>query len=547
MGTRPFLTILTGMILLVTPMYANASQDLVLIEVNGEAITSADLERMIVESHATGMSSDRAEGLVPLLLQKAVRDRLILQDAFAMGMGDDPAIAGPIEEEATRKAISLYSRSQVELPTVSDEEIRQYYEDYYHRVQLRQISFASAEECRSAIRQIESGEVTMGELATRVSLDGLKSRGGLNKDLYWADLDFTLRDACEFLEVGAYSEPFEFNGNWAFVRVESRTPVDDAGFADRSEAIRLTIRNYKYEQVWKEFVTGRMASVEVQVNQELLAGIREDEAMLYRGEFKLGSEAPFLVIDPGHYITDRRFREAMSETAMEMGTSTFEAVLERALDEQKEVLVLALDAEQAGYFEDPEVVEYYQSRLESVVLNAYLKENIADRIVFNRDEYVAFYEEHADEFRGAEEVRMSIMTSDDEALIREAAQRLSEGADFDRVRADVEGRDEKVLAKSASWSPITVFNDDIVAAASGLEVGQTSAPVKFGRGWLIFRLDGRREGSVPPIEMVDSKIREALYYQEFSELLDEHLARLEEGAVIVRHEDRIRAWAQDES
>ena len=131
-------------------------------------------------------------------------------------------------------------------------------------------------------------------------------------------------------------------------------------------------------------------------------------------------------------------------------------------------------------------------------------------------------------------------------MIEDAAARLADGADFDYVRSQVEGRDVD-SGGAASWSPITVFSDDINEALVGMEVGETSPPIAFGRSWMIFRLDGRREGSVEPIEAVDGPIREALYYKEFSRLLDEHLARLQEVSVIERHEDRIRAWAQSES
>jgi len=518
----------------------------VLIEVNGEPITSADLEMAIMDAHRAGLSVDQQKGLVPRLLQKAVRDRLILQDAFAMGMGDDPTIAGPIEEEAIRKAISLYARSKVDLPEVSDDEVRDYFDQYYHRIQLRQISLASPDECGAAMHRINRGEVSMGTLATEISLDGLKSRGGLNKDLYWADLDFALRAAAESLEVGEFSDPFEFNGNRTFIRVESRTPPDEAEFVEREEFIRLTIRNQKYEDAWKALVADHVDGVEVQVNEDVMAGIKADEDILYRGEFKVGTEAPLLVIDPGHVISERQFRLAMSTTAMEMGTSTFEEILERVINDQTEILVLALYAERAGFYEDPEVVDYYQSRLEAVVLNAYLKEYIADRIFFDRDEFRQFYEDHADDFRGPEEVRLSILTSDEEAVVQEAARRLKGGVDFDYLRAEIEGRDVDLYTESPSWSPVSVFSEQIATAAVALEVGQTSEPLPFGRSWLIFRLDGRRQGSVPPMEMVDGAIREALYNKQFAALLDEHLARLEEASVIVRHEDRIKAWAEDE-
>ena len=522
-------------------------EELVLVEVNDDVITGADLDRLIMEAHGEGMDGGSAEGLVPKLLEKAIRDRLILQDAYSMGMGDDPLFTKPSERAAIRKAISLYTRSQVELPEVSDAEIREYFETYYHQIQMRQMSLDSAEACRDAMDRIRSGEVTMGTLATQESLDPLKLKGGLQNQMYWADVDFDMRAASESLEPGGFSEPFEYKGRWTFIRVESRTPIDPDEYTRRENYIRGVLRNYKYEIVWAEMVERHLDQVEVQVDDALLAGVRADEDILFRGEFRDGSQDPVIWIDEDHALVDQEFRISMSKRAMQMGDSPFEEILEVAVREQTEQLVLAWFAERAGYFEDPEVQDVYTSRLESAMLNAYLEENIGLKIVLDPDEYRQFYEDHKAEFTGPEEIRMSVLTSADEQLVREASQRLSEGADFDYVRAEVEGRESESASKAESWSPITVFSDEIIEAMQGMKVGDASPPIRFGYGWMIFRLDGRRPGSVAPIEEVDKEIRSAMFYQEFQEMLDEHLARLESASVIVRHEDRVREWARSES
>ena len=388
---------------------------------------------------------------------------------------------------------------------------------------------------------------SMGTLAAKYSLDPMKARGGLHNDKYWADLENELRDASIGVEVGQISRPFAYREVWSFIRVESRTPVDPADLSRFEPYIRSVLRTQQYKRVWAEFVAEHEARVEVQVNQDVLDGLSEDEAILYHGEFKQGTEVPVLAIDPGHFVTESQFRESMSHEAMSMGEASFTEILNSTIEVQREQLVLAYFAEKEGYFEDPEVLKLYEDEMDRVVLNAYLEEYIGAKIRFNRAEFVKFYEEHADEFRGAEEIRMSILTSADETVILAADARLKEGADFDYLRAEIEGRDVSVITESSTWSPVTVFSDEIVAVAAGLEPGESSGPIRFGTGWLIFRLDGRREGSVKPIEEVDGAIREALYVRKFSELLDEHLARLESVSVITRYEDRIRAWAESES
>jgi parvulin-like peptidyl-prolyl isomerase len=544
-----FKRVLALLALLVASGFAasGAEEPSVLAEVNGVPITSADLERMIVSQHRGGsMSMSAAEGLVPRLLEKAIRDELILQDAFAMGMGEDPDLTEPIRHKAIRRAVSMFAREEMDVRPVTEEQVEHFFLAYYHRIQIRPVSLGTPEECVDALQRIDAGEVTMGELAAKESLDSKKFRGGLHNDIHWADVDTLLRNASRDLQAGEYSGPFQYGDFWSFIRVESRTPPDRSELPTYENFIRGVLTAQGEKRAWDEWVSELRTGVEFQTDDALLAEIREDESELYRGEFKHGSEAPLIWIDEDHALTDEGFRRAMSTTAMSMGGSSFEEILTVALGEQSEYLALWLAADQGGWLERPEVIEYYESELEQVVLDTYLDENIGQKIRFNREEYEQFYLDHQEDFRGDDQVRLSIMTTTDEAAIREAAERLGEGADFEYVRADVEGR-EPSTALTPNWAPITSFNEKIIEAVSRLEVGGTSAPVPYGSGWMILRLDGRREGPVRPMAEVDGSIRQALYYREFSELLDRHLERLAEASDIVRYEDRIRAWAEAES
>ena len=76
----PFATCLLAITLmftcLVTTMaLAEGAAELVLAEVNGTPITGADLEQMIIESHRAGGLVGMEQGLVPRLIEKAIRDQ----------------------------------------------------------------------------------------------------------------------------------------------------------------------------------------------------------------------------------------------------------------------------------------------------------------------------------------------------------------------------------------------------------------------------------------------------------------------------------------
>lgn len=519
----------------------------VLVEVNGVPITGADLDALIVEYHQSGpMTAEAAEGLVPKLLEKAIRDELILQDALAMGMAEDPQIEGPIRSRTIKRAIALYGRETIKVEPVTDQQVEEFFDAFYHKVKIRQLSTGTPEECLDALRRIQSGEVTMGALATQISLDPKGPRGGLHNDLHWADVDTMLREAAKDLEISEFSPPFRYGGVWSVIRIESRTPPDRSELPQFERFIRGVLRSQAEESAWSAFVEARRKELSIEVDQAVLDRVREDEEILYRGDFKDGSTDVLMKIDAGHGVTEQEFRVAMSTVAMGMGGADFEEILDASIEDQERFLTMWWCADRDGWLQRPEVVEFHDRELERAVLTTYLDENIGRKVRLDRDEYERFYRDHQDDFRGADEVRMSILIANDEPTIRDAARRLSEGADFEYVRAEVEGRDAESAGLS-KWSEITAFNDGVVAALESMAVGDTSDPLPYNDRWMILRLDARRPGQVPPIEEVDGAIREALYYKEFARQLDAHLARLTAASAIVRHEDRIRAWAENES
>ena len=230
-------------------------EPLVLVEVNGVAVTGDDLDAMIRDVHrGGGLTASNSEGLVPRLLEKAIRDQLLLQDAYAMGMDQDDSVVRPVEQKATDRAISLYSQSQAELPEVTDADIRASFEEYYRRIKVRVVSLRTAAECEQAISRIRSGEITMGAFAVENSLDSWSSRGGLLRGEYWADVEMDLRDVLRGLEPGEFSEPIEFRGNWGFVRIDSAEPAAAGDYTKFEEKIRRSILEDQSKEAWARLV-----------------------------------------------------------------------------------------------------------------------------------------------------------------------------------------------------------------------------------------------------------------------------------------------------
>ena len=523
-----------------------AEEPTVLIEVNGEPITSQQLDSMIMLSHGAMDMTQTDEQLMVRLLEKAVNDALIVQEAVAMELHEDPVLVSKVEEEATKVAVAEYLKDAFVPPTeVSEEEILTFFDDMYHRIQLRQISLRTRAEAEETRAMVLAG-ADMDALAREVSLDSKKPRGGLHNFIHWADLEVPLREQSVDLAVGEMSEVFPYREAFAFVRCEQRSEPDRAELETYRNFIKGVLVSQEQDAAWDEFVDGLEAQTPVEVRQDVLDRMRADAHLVFRGEFRVQSETPVLVIDDEQFMTEGEFRERTGTLAMEMGDQDFETILEASLEREVERLLARAHAARGGYFEHPEVVAAYDATMEEELISHYLNETVVSKIWFDREEFVAFYEEHQDDFRGDEEVKISFLLLESLEAAENAVERLAQGADFEYLRKELK-QDAHSGGDAGKWAPLRMFAPDIVEAVGTMQVGDTSQALPFNSRYMVLRLDGRREGEVLPMEAVDMDIRQALFQRKFAELLDEQLKLLKERSDIVRHEDRIRKYFSAES
>jgi parvulin-like peptidyl-prolyl isomerase len=512
--------------------------------VNGEAITSQDLEEMIMGRHQSGDPSAMVNRDLRRLVDKAIHDRLILQEALVMGLDAEPAVIIPVEERLAAGAVKAFAADQFPAPPpVSEDQIRRTFERSYWKMQLRQVSAeteAQARELRARVRQGES----MEQLAVELSIDPRRISGGLHRTKYWADVEDALKDPVRGLEVGELSDVFPYGAGWSFARIEEKVDVDPADFGRFEGKIRGILTTQAQEVAWEGWIETLQRELPVRVDDQALNRLRADQGALFQAAFLKESDQIALSIDPEHVVTEGELRRAVSHQAMNDGTAAFEVVLQRGIDELSEKLVLRTRAEQMGYYERAELMAQYHRDLEQSMLEMYLEEVIASRIRFKREEFQEFYEEHAEEFRGPEEFRLAMFVVQDEEQAREAAERLAGGADFDFVRRQYTSEHG---AADSKWTPIELFSSEIKDAVLPLDVGQTTPAIDTAAGWVLIRVDGRRPGAVRPMEEVEMPIRQALFQRKFNELLDEHIKLLKEHSEIVVYEDRIESYFTSES
>ncbi len=519
---------------------APASTD-TLVLVNGDPITVGDLDEMIMGAHKSFDLQAEGSGIVDRLLTKRINDILIIQDALAAGMDEEPELIDLVEGRRRSYAIRAYVKDHLTLPaSPPPDSVMAYFDRYYWQIQVRRISVRTWQEAAD-LRLAVMGGADMDSLARELSLDTKKVNGGLYNLLYWADLENRIRDQIATLEVGEYSGIFPYNDSFSFVRVEQRIPVDHSAFSRFEKRITPDVLALNNQQLWDDFVDDLIATMEIEESMAGLAAIIADSSMVLTGEFLRNDSTPVIQVSGGGAVTGTELRKAISHEVMQNALAPFSENLNTARRKTTSKLVLAKAARARGYFEDPEVETLVAKDLEQGLIETYLTDTVGSRIKFKRTEFEEFYEQNKEKFRGPEEVSLDILILDNQADAEEASKRLAEGADFGFIFAEYNPGQEATLGKSRYIKKDQLskpFRDQL----ANMEPGDSSQAVEMPMGWMVFKLVGSQPGTLPPMAAVEMEIRKVIYQRKFNTLLDEHLDLLKEHSDIRKFDKKIEAY-----
>lgn len=509
--------------------------------VNGDTITTGDVDRVLLSSHRTMTPGKRASFDYRKLLDKLVHDRLIMQEALAMGMDEEEDFVARLKEEQLKKARRLFVKETFH-PTleISEDDITARFEYFYWKMQVRTIGVSSADEAKRLLAEIKAG-APMDSIAQEISLDSRRFKGGLHNLKYWKDVVMEIREAAGHLAVGEFSEPFRFRDAHMILRVEQRKDAnpDERDYFVRE--IKSALTSERQGAAWDIYLDSLAEHFPAVMDSVLFGRITADSSKVFLGDFLRGSEQPVVRIGDDQVISEQALRREISHTAMNAGDQTFQEILATATEgaiHQSRLIAAAIDQ---GFEIRPSILEHLETVRDSLLVEIYLNENIVGRITFDRDKFQAHYDEHLEEYREPDEVRIAVIQLTDEATATEAAALLSDGADFDYVASRMGGQDE-VDHDENQWFSLETFPTPVAETLERLTVGQNSEPFALAEGWIVFKLIGHREGAIRSIDDVDAQIREVMFQRGFAELLDDLLASLKDASQIIYDEEAITAY-----
>ena len=166
---------------------------------------------------------------------------------------------------------------------------------------------------------------------------------------------------------------------------------------------------------------------------------------------------------------------------------------------------------------------------------------VRSRITLMASEVDKYYKDHAYEFATPETVSLSeiVVTAQaegsDEAARKRAQdlyERIQKGESFVSLASQYSRGATANKGGSIGSNLIDKWHPDIAAAIRGLEAGEVTAPQKTAEGYVIYRVDEHVHSVIPPLEEVESEIKNMMYMERYRPELERYVQRLKDEAYI---------------
>jgi parvulin-like peptidyl-prolyl isomerase len=516
-----------------------------LVIVNGDTISTSDLSALLVNVHTKLKRADQMDFDYRKLVNKLVNDRLIIQEATALAIDSEPILVQQIDSLGNRRAVSLYLSEHYKPDlTIGDDDIQTYFDKNYSRLQVRTVSVPSKDEAGAKAADIRAG-ASMDSIARAESVDIYRYQGGLHKFKYYGDVENAIRDVADGMAEGEVSSPFPYRQVWAVLRVEQRAPADPKELEDHRKKIVSVLQYFANGRAWNKFIDSLLTLYPISEDAAGIADIRADSATLFSQDFMKGTDRAVFRIGSSETVTDADFRKEISHMAMSMATAPFDSIMGLAQRGIEEKLVLSETAQQEGYDSRPELTRYIDHQRDSLMIERYLEETVVPQIVFNRDEFDAYYREHIDDFREPSQYQFDRIITDDEKTADEISRRLADGADFYYIGKQFDAK-VSTAAEAAEWLSLATFPEQIQQEIDTLKVGDVTTPRQTTDGWLILRLKAQRQGAPKSMEDVQMSIRKVMFQKKFSDILDKTLQILKDNSDIEYNDKAIDKYFSNE-
>ncbi|MCF7804088.1 MAG: peptidylprolyl isomerase [Candidatus Marinimicrobia bacterium] len=479
-------------------------------------------------------------------------------DAEQQGMDERDEVQNEIHGKQRRIKVSQLYEAYVVDSVITDEMIRQTYENMDERRHIRHILIADsttsrsqdrspeeAEELAKTVKQkIESGELTFEEAVLEYSTGQAVADTGDLGTVRWGQMVGSFQEAAWDLPLNTLSDPVKTRYGYHLIEVLDVDTLDRGTFEEERAQIEERLQRARRQQLGQR-TRATLEKIKEETNfSSNPEAIKNNVAQLvkvYTQMSDTGSEPtynemvaqidyqPIGTLGDGE-ITKDQFRKMLNTITNEksriMQNENFlMQMVNRILQEE----YISMYADEYG-IENYSDTEYKLRWEKDQVLDTYYLENSVLRdFPPANDSLRAFYEKmKADKYSEPSEVHVREIYVSDKETADEVRSKLDAGAEFNELASQYTERPEfKETGGDLGW-----FTTDRYGAigkkATAMEIGSVEGPLQVGTGWSIIKLLDRNKGETHPYEEIKGTVKQDYIDMYRPKLIEKNLKNLEQ-------------------
>jgi parvulin-like peptidyl-prolyl isomerase len=503
-----------------------------LATVNGEAITLADIRESFATRHSGHGGLLAGEEIVRSVIEKAIAERLLVQEGHRMGIADEPDVRQAVSVYRDLRLLERLEERFIEAPAEPPEaEVREAFALLPRRLRVAVIEARDRETAEAALGRLTGGE-PFDAVARALSTHGSRTRGGDLGFVTWGVLDPPTEEAALGTSPGAITGPFASGGGFRIVKVIEERTGEPPALDEVSPRIRAILRARRREAL----------------RAGLLAGIRrahppaEDAAASARllrpprdahGAPDPPDAAVLLRTATGLEVTAGRVRERARKARLSL-LEAWRAAADDALlidEARRRITPDAAIERRVRRFRDERVREEVER---TVVLRG---------LTLTDAEVKAFYDGDPGRFAGPPSYHLRHIVVATRAEAEEVRRALAAGADFAALASR-----RSIDAASAARGGDLGWTEASRAAAGGapeegiaaLAAGGISGIIESARGYSLVQVLETRPGAILPFEAARHDAARRLMIRKQQALRDAYVHRLRERSAVRIFEAAVR-------
>ena len=229
----------------------------VLATVNGIQITENEVEEILASLGPKGQTYNNPEGRQAILSQ-LIASKLLLLDARANLYETEPAFKAELARVRENLLISYATDKAVSGVTVTDAEVKEYYEIHKGRfmndetVNASHILVDSEEKANELLARIKNGEISFEQAAMENSSCPSGQNGGDLGDFGRGQMVPEFDSAVFAMEVGEISDaPVKTQFGYHLIQLNSKRPAENIPLSEIAEGIKEGLLSEKRRKAYE--------------------------------------------------------------------------------------------------------------------------------------------------------------------------------------------------------------------------------------------------------------------------------------------------------